>query len=102
MTREYRKGWGDGRGYGKKEAKRQLVMRFLEYRYGKTDEESRGRIYRLNDKLLDNLLTILLTSQVSRESNECNSSRLSVFLDNFMRGMGGNEERTSSCSSCSS
>jgi len=59
---EYKRGWGDGRGYSKKEAKRQFVIRSFESRYGKLDKVSRKRINRFDEEQLDKLITILLPS----------------------------------------
>jgi len=76
---EYKRGWGDGRGYGKKEAKRQFVMRSFESRYGKLDKASRKRIDHFDDEQLDRLLTILLPSPPSNGYD----SGLSFWLDSF-------------------
>jgi len=83
---EYTRGWGEGRLYGKKEVKRQFVMRSFESRYGKLDEVSCNRIHRFDEEQLDRLLTILLPSPPSNEYG----SDLSVWLDSFdlTRGKG--------------
>jgi len=83
---EYKRGWGDGRGYGKKEAKRQFVIRSFESRYGKLDEVSRKRINRFDEEQLDKLITILLPSPPSNGGDP----DLSAWLDSFdlTRGKG--------------
>jgi len=75
---EYTRGWGEGRLYGKKEVKRQFVIRSFESRFGKLDEISRNRISHFDEEQLDRLLSILLPSPPSNMYSD-----LSVWLDNF-------------------